>query len=569
MDPLKSQVTIEISLATKTGVEMRGRDEKGNDVPKGIVGRVAFSLKELLRDAKPCAKGTCELHGEFDLMGSIEGVVMKSSKAPAAKPPAKLERRPSKKGSRNKIEPILERDEDESIAADDDDEEEEEEEAAPPLPVGTIHVRVALNPPPPPSKLPPMLGGDGGGKPPEDPQRSMAGLAAGLLGQARLGSAPPPAAAGCLGSSASYEGLDGYTPADGLSGVGIDTVSPDFGGGVGVFSPTLSRPTPVAPTAWGEPPAAEGSGRGSPRSSSFQPLPPRFAPMMPPPNAPFGLARGSFVPPPPAYPPPNVYAPGGTPSMLTPGMPPGGFVPGEFGLSPPSSPPANCDDDLEGIDDDQQFRGPSLVLGRRRASHQSWRLTTPSMQSPPPSPPEESSQEDGAPNMAPTTAPASIQTPDAPVPIRASPSLPVLASGGPVAGSAPPSRPPEVRSSPPTAVGGLSAPPSRPEMRSSETRSNASHRGSHRDPDTASVGALSEGGDADDDGDDAGEAEASNMMKGKMAGNTLSLLVQSMSTASTIDTMKYTFAYWIKWKPVEGMSDQMLFFGETRNMPAL
>ena len=31
----------------------------------------------------------------------------------------------------------------------------------------------------------------------------------------------------------------------------------------------------------------------------------------------------------------------------------------------------------------------------------------------------------------------------------------------------------------------------------------------------------------------------------------------------------YTVAYWIKWKPVETLSDQLLMFGETRNMPAL
>jgi hypothetical protein len=34
-------------------------------------------------------------------------------------------------------------------------------------------------------------------------------------------------------------------------------------------------------------------------------------------------------------------------------------------------------------------------------------------------------------------------------------------------------------------------------------------------------------------------------------------------------SLVYTFAYWIKWKPVETLSDQLLFFGETRNMPAL
>ena len=46
-------------------------------------------------------------------------------------------------------------------------------------------------------------------------------------------------------------------------------------------------------------------------------------------------------------------------------------------------------------------------------------------------------------------------------------------------------------------------------------------------------------------------------------------LTSSFGKAADAPTLSYTFAYWIKWKPMETLSDQMLFFGETRNMPAL
>ena len=52
-------------------------------------------------------------------------------------------------------------------------------------------------------------------------------------------------------------------------------------------------------------------------------------------------------------------------------------------------------------------------------------------------------------------------------------------------------------------------------------------------------------------------------------GVAMSLLAKSLTYNATKDTLTYTFAYWIKWKPMETLSDQMLFFGETRNMPAL
>ena len=35
------------------------------------------------------------------------------------------------------------------------------------------------------------------------------------------------------------------------------------------------------------------------------------------------------------------------------------------------------------------------------------------------------------------------------------------------------------------------------------------------------------------------------------------------------DTLRYTFAYWIKWHHVETIADQLLLFGDLRNMPAL
>eukprot|EP00900_Chrysochromulina_parva_P010882 jgi/Chrpa1/19796/Chrysochromulina_OHIO_Genome00026223-RA len=59
------------------------------------------------------------------------------------------------------------------------------------------------------------------------------------------------------------------------------------------------------------------------------------------------------------------------------------------------------------------------------------------------------------------------------------------------------------------------------------------------------------------------------MYSGGMGGQAMKLLSDALSFGERKDTLCYTFAYWIKWRPIESLSDQLLFFGETRNMPAL
>lgn len=56
-------------------------------------------------------------------------------------------------------------------------------------------------------------------------------------------------------------------------------------------------------------------------------------------------------------------------------------------------------------------------------------------------------------------------------------------------------------------------------------------------------------------------------MQGKVQGGTISKLMSQ--TMSKKDTVVYTVAYWIKWRPFDSVGDQMLFFGEPRNQPTL
>lgn len=71
--------------------------------------------------------------------------------------------------------------------------------------------------------------------------------------------------------------------------------------------------------------------------------------------------------------------------------------------------------------------------------------------------------------------------------------------------------------------------------------------------------------------DEEGKAEAKGGGDANIApgGQAVALLAQTLAYTATKDTLVYTFAYWIKWKPIETLSDQLLFFGETRNMPAM
>ena len=55
----------------------------------------------------------------------------------------------------------------------------------------------------------------------------------------------------------------------------------------------------------------------------------------------------------------------------------------------------------------------------------------------------------------------------------------------------------------------------------------------------------------------------------RVANSAVSLVASGLAKPNSKESLVYTFAYWIKWKPVETLSDQLLMFGETRNMPAL
>jgi hypothetical protein len=51
--------------------------------------------------------------------------------------------------------------------------------------------------------------------------------------------------------------------------------------------------------------------------------------------------------------------------------------------------------------------------------------------------------------------------------------------------------------------------------------------------------------------------------KNTAAKSAVTQLTSSFGKPAEAPTLSYTFAYWIKWKPMETLSDQMLFFGET------
>ena len=45
--------------------------------------------------------------------------------------------------------------------------------------------------------------------------------------------------------------------------------------------------------------------------------------------------------------------------------------------------------------------------------------------------------------------------------------------------------------------------------------------------------------------------------------------LKNSNASKKMDSIMYTFAYWIKWRPKDAIGDQLLFFGEPRNQPAL
>ena len=66
----------------------------------------------------------------------------------------------------------------------------------------------------------------------------------------------------------------------------------------------------------------------------------------------------------------------------------------------------------------------------------------------------------------------------------------------------------------------------------------------------------------DDAGDGGSEADAAEsaavaQKKAAMPGSTLGLLANVLTYSATKATLMYTFAYWIKWKPLDTLSDQV------------
>ena len=81
------------------------------------------------------------------------------------------------------------------------------------------------------------------------------------------------------------------------------------------------------------------------------------------------------------------------------------------------------------------------------------------------------------------------------------------------------------------------------------------------DPAAASAPSPNLNPDADGDGDGGGGGGGS----GAVAG----LSAKLATSTSKKDSCVYTIAYWLKWRPFDAIGDQMLFFGEPRNQPAL
>ena len=539
VDPQRSEVTVELSLATKNGREMRGKDEKGNDVVKGVIGKTAISLKELLRDGtKTDGSDTCEERRHFELLGVVDVPDKKGPGAAAKPPPPEKKPKPPptppplkrsgslSRRSSTKIEPIQEPEEDDD---DDDDEDDDDEKTKVTLvPIGTVYARIAIRAPEPPPKLPPGLkaptggadGGAGGGM-------AMGGLAQGLMGlsAARMGS---------------DDDMD--TPAaEPLPTFGeMPTVSPDFGAGVGGYG--IGALPPLAPV-----PGIPTSGGAWPPDSGAQPPAPSMFPSM---AGSESFQNLSGAPPPPAYPPPGMQPIGMAPppplmSLGTPAPVRAPPVLGEATVGPPpDAPPSPSASET-------RLHRPVPRQAPARAGWRRWAGPTPP--TPPPSPPDDAS--------TPASAPASAPTPPPPM------TTPELAPR-----SAAPSRP--AMSPPPPDTSGVSPPAGGISV--SVAGSVAGDRRRKDDDDTRSVKSdRSRAKDDDSDaGSEAGDAAAAAKLSGGVKGNgqagaALGLLAQTLAYTATMDTLCYTFAYWIKWKPMETLSDQLLFFGDTRNMPAL
>ena len=82
------------------------------------------------------------------------------------------------------------------------------------------------------------------------------------------------------------------------------------------------------------------------------------------------------------------------------------------------------------------------------------------------------------------------------------------------------------------------------------------------------AGGAFDTGEGGEGGDDA-RTDAERAEDKRLASSAVSLVASGLAKPNSKESLVYTFAYWIKWKPVETLSDQLLMFGETRNMPAL
>jgi len=564
VDPSSSDVTIKLIVANKQGRKWYITDRKGTAQLKGFIGITKISLKELLRDGKPNNNGTCEMDMAFDLMG-FEEMAPKGSPAPKALPPphkappqlarssvgSVVSLSPSATGSGwaslrrmslSKVGPIDEELEDTK------EEEEEEDISRVEVPVGVVMLRIAIRPPESlgirkkGSKMESTLP-----SPREDDTTNDAGAGVGAC-STRGGSAGCALRATASSSSRSKYGLspqwseatapDGrtyyYCTEDGSTKTQWTSPYED-GESIEPSMASMAEDNPLSQSGVREPPSLFEpgwrdvvAGRGPvpvvpgwPTSTSgSEPTPPPSPPDEPP------NARSRRTPSPNA----NASREGSNASSScskTPDME-SGSQPQPTGARPlqPTAPSIPVPEAVEA----SLMSTPALyryaVAGEDQAE---------------PSRSRKASLD----SMAVPEAAEAAAGEDPAKPINAKSNrwsrLALRDVVGTTAG---------VRAPRPVNVPADSADTSE---KASKQRADAAPVASHlnQQPTTLSSG------------NDAGMHAAGN------GGTTMRLMSTALAYMPTKDTLCYTFAYWIKWRPIESLSDQLLFFGETRNMPAL
>ena len=542
VDPASSLVVLEVALATKNGREVSEIDELGNAHPAGMIGQVKVSLKEMLRDIKADESGTVEHNGELDLMGFLKQKHLKPAGGGIGKggglPLAKVAPNPksaaakaggkgggaaakgkNEKGASFKMEkgasivksPVKRqssRDLAERSTRERDEEEDEGEEEE------------------------------------EDPGEQINEMVMGVM-QVRIAVRP-------------NEKSEGSVPAPGANGGG----SP--GGGQPPASP---RKLDIG-------------GMGSLMTAAKR--------------APAGLSDDDGdddgdAPPPPSY--DAAYAACDSGAGVVPAAP---RAAASLGGEPLRQAPHLPQDRTSMRHADSRSLGKSMriasavliqcavrgFLDRRRVHQlQVQRLAGNSRQtigmrrkmsgspppryasgsarpsppkSPPPSPPDEGGESGAEPAVAPPPKRPSSQAPSR----AASRSISRRGSGPPsVAGSD------GGKSTDSDALGAAQG--------GSKTADPATSGQPTRAPTpSAAVAGVFQAIEEDEVEEDQ-RTEAQKMEDKKLANSSVSLLTSALVVPNKRDSLVYTFAYWIKWKPVETLSDQMLFFGESRNMPAL